>query len=266
MPTLTGYTDMAPCPRVDVLIDAAEVDPSAVTLTIFQSSAEGEFAVRDGSDLTAAGGAFVTDYEAPLGVEVTYFARQYSADGDLIGLTASASTTLVYSSGVAVISDPLAPLGAVQVTCERSFGSSLVPAREISTYRVGRNTVALMGEQGGFRGIPMPVVTFTSESADALEDLIAEGRLLVRTAPPMRLPRLLNIAVSSCAQEPLDFHVGGETVRWPLVGEQIARSELAVLEPVVTWQEYIDAFVTWQDMIDVYPTWLDAISNPPTGA
>ena len=266
MPTLTGYTTMDPSPRVDVLIGAGEVSGSASTLTVFQSSVAGEFEVRGGSGLPAAGGAFVVDYEAPLGVEVTYFARQYAADGTLIGPTGTAAITLTFPAGMAVFSDPLAPRSAVQVQCLRGFAEELTPARRSSTYRVGRETITLMDQVSGFTGISLPVATFTSVDADALEALLDEGRVLVRTAPPMRVPRVLHVGVAAATQRALDFHNGGETVTWSMSGEQIAPSQVGIIVAPVTWQRYVNAFVTWQDMINAYPTWLDAIRNPPAEA
>jgi hypothetical protein len=60
-----------------------------------------------------------------------------------------------------------------------------------------------------------------------------------------------------------DVQWGGGWVLFDLKGDEIDATTLDILVPVVTWQDYIDAFPTWADMEAAYSTWFDAMKNPP---
>ena len=266
MPTLTAYSDFAPQPRVKVEIPAAELDPSASTLTVIQVSDIGEIEVRDGIDKPAAGGVVVTDFEVPWGRVVTYQARQYDAVGAFIGVTASADVTVNVELGVVCFSDPFSPARAVAVRAGRSFAGELVEPREVQRYQVGRSSIALMSELMPLTGVPLNVVTLTDAEAAQLRDVLQQGLVLVRSMPQLGLPGLLFVSVGGVPRRLVGHPSGRQERVWPLVGDEVRRPLLATIEPAVTWQRYVDAFVTWQDMIDAYPTWFDAISNPPPEA
>lgn len=263
MPTLTAYATMDPQPRVQVAFDEAELDPATVTISVLQISDAGEVVVRDADRRSALGGFVVVDYEVPLGLLVTYQAREFDVNGAVVGLTDSASVTVSIPVGMVVVSDPLASGRAVLVQAAQGFLSEISASRPLTRYQVGRSTVALMGELRLPTGIPLPVVTFDDASSDALYEILAEGSALFRMMPAMGIRRPLYVSVGSVGQVFVGFPAGASVTTWPVVADEISRTDLDTILPAVTWQRYVDAFDTWQDMIDVYTTWLDAITDPP---
>lgn len=265
--TVVGYSDMDPSPRATILIDAVDVDPSAVTLDVFQLFGGVERVVRGARGLAAAGGVFVTDYEIPLGVEVTYQARQYDAAGAVIGLTDSAVVQVDVDPAYVVLQDPFAPRRAMLVEGTGSFAGQVGRSRSSSLYQVGRDTVALTDVLSKVRGVSLSFSTRSVAEADEFYALLEYAPLLVRTMPNIvRIPALFYCNVPGFVEVPMDVQWGGGWVRWDVSADEVSRPELTVLEAPVTWQSYVDAFVTWADMAAEYSTWLDAVTNPPAEA
>lgn len=265
--TVTTFDDMAPVPRATILIEASGISPSASSVDVLQISDGIERVVRDASKISAVGGVFVTDYEIPVGVSVTYQAREFDSVGVPIGLTASVAVLLDGDGSLVVLQDMLAPATAVRVHANGSFASQLPRSRPSRIYETGRTTIALTGQLSLVRGAPLSVMTETDEEARALLALLERTPLLIRSrAGATRLPPLFYCDVSSIVEAPVDVQWGGSLIRWELSADEVSRTLLATIEAAVTWQRYIDAYPTWQDMIDAYPTWFDAISNPPPEA
>lgn len=267
MPTLTGFSDMAPSPRVRVSFAAAELSASVATVSVVQISSAGEFPVRGATGINAAGGAVVIDYEAPLGVPVSYRAEQFDAAGVSLGLTASASVQLNISPGDVIVQDFLAPKKAVRVDAHSSFGGEVRTSRTATRYRAGGNTLVLMGEVGLAEQVPLTVNTRTLAAADTLESVLAEGTVLIRSMPGvLRIPQLLYCAIPEVSQVPMDVQWGGEWVRWDLVGDEVSRPTMSVVEPVFTYDLYRGTYATYAAAKAAYPTYLAAKSNPPAVA
>jgi hypothetical protein len=268
MPTLTPHEDMSPSPRVDIVFDAGELDVATDTISVYQISAAGQIDVRDATGVSASGGFAVTDFEVPLGVEVTYQAQQYDVSGAVIGLTDSASTQVDVAEGWAVFSDPLAPNNAILLQCEPRFANRLVRRRDQRIYRVGFQTIALQGELGLLSGVPLRVYTTTSDEADDLETILYEGTSLVRTMPAMPLPRLFYAAFQEIPVDPFEAPFGGSWSVFELEGEQVSRPSLGTLVPAVTYGVFVDYYTgaTYGDTLTDYTTYLDSIINAPAEA
>ena len=217
--TVTPHTDMDPSPRVDVLIDDADLNGSTVTITVHQISAAGDIEVRDMVRVASVGDFAGTDYEPPLGVAITYRVQQFDVDGVELGYVLNLATQVDIADGYAVLSDPLAPGTAVMVEAHTDFGSVLRRTRPTRTYRAGTRTVALMGLQGLLEDVPLRCQTKTLEDADLLEDVIASGQFLVRLMPSGgRLPLIFHVVAESPAQIPVDVQYGGEWIQWDIIG------------------------------------------------
>lgn len=256
---VTGFVDVLG-PRIKIEINGV---PAGYTLTLYRIYGNIESIVRDAERAFAGGGYTETDYEAPVGVPVTYRAELFDEFGVSQGFTPSATTTLVGPVGVAWFSDPLDPANVVGVDMHGRFGSRLVRTRNTNDYQIGDRVVSLLGARGLLRGIPLWVHTDTIEQADALERVLAATNVLVRTMPIVRIPRALYVSVSAPEEVPQNVARGGEWIIWELVGNEISSPNLDIVVPVVTWQTYMDTFPTWNDFNAAYLTWNDAIRNPP---
>lgn len=256
------YGDSLP-PRVDIYMDSAFLHPDVSTVVIEQSSSAGTFDVR-GGPIPASSGAFVTDYEPPLGVTITYRARQYDEDGVALGLSGAIAAEMGdFPDGYVILQDPLGPRFWVQLRAEFRFADSLNHRRDRQIYRRGDATVALMGERGLLEDVVLNVFTESSEDEAALNSALESGYVLVRSLPSMPVPQLLHVVVAEASQVPADYRHGGTFSTWLITGSEVTRSVLAVLDSPVTWARFKAAFATWADMKAAYTTWLEAKRNPP---
>lgn len=263
MTTVTPFADMSPSPRMDVLLGAGEVLAGAVTATVLQISSAGQQPVREADRAPVSGGLFVTDFEPPIGIEVSYRVEQFNAAGASLGITDAVGAQVEIPRGMVVIQDPLAPRNAVMIPAEATFANELNRSRDVQLYRRGVDTIALMGEVGLYEAVPLTVVTRTDEETAALREILAEGDVLVRSMPSMPLPRLLYVVVDAEVTVPHDARAGGEHVVWPLKGDQVSRPEFDIVGGVVTYAQFNAAFATYAAAKAVYATYLDAKRNPP---
>lgn len=267
MPTLTAHEGMDPQPRVDVLFDVSEFDPSVDLVTVYQISADGTRAVRDAILESGVGGFAVTDYEVPPGISVAYRAQQFDADGLELGYTDSASVTVGgVPAGWAVFSDPLAPSRAVLVRFEMGAMSALSNSRQSQTYRVGTDTITLKGELSLLENVPIRVFTETDAAAVSLFQILAEGDVLIRTISPVPLPRAFYASFATLPREPFDAHEGGEWKQWNLTATEVSRTVLGALIPDVTYERYNDFFATYTAFNAAKATYLEHIAEPPPEA
>lgn len=267
MPTLTGHTDDGPTPRADVLIPSGEISGSATTASVLQISSAGQNVVRGAERIPTAGGLFVTDFEVPLGIPVTYQATLYNSSGTSIGLTTPGTVQVNIDPDEIVVQDFLAPAKSVRVDADMTFGSQIRSVRPSQRYVSGTDTIVLQGEPGLAQQIPLRMNTRTLAAADMLASILTEGSALIRSMPGgTRLPQLLYVSISEMSQVPVDVEWGGQWVAWDLVGDQITRPSLYILDAVWDWALYKAAYPTWAAAKAAYPTWLAAKMNPPAVA
>lgn len=266
MPTVTPLVDDAPTPRATITFSAAELAPTVSTLSVVEISEAGEIPVRNGSLINGVGGAVLTDYEVPLGVPVTYQAEQFDAAGVSLGLTSSATTTVSIPAGWVVISDPFAPRQAIRARAEVMFAESLSYSRDVKLYRRGTETVALMGQLGLLEDVNLRVLTESDADVAMMMSVLSGGNVLIRSMPPVPLPRVLHAVVGKPRRVPLDARLGGAYSVWDISGVEVSRPSMSVVEAVSSWGLYKSAYPTWADAKAAYTTWLDAKSNPPAEA
>lgn len=265
--SVTPFSGMDPSPRVDVFVDGADLTGSTASVTVWQISSAGEFPVRNAERRPSSGGFFVTDYEVPLGVPVSYRVQEFDAGGAEIQFALNLDTQVDVADGYAVIQDPLVPNNAVLVEAHVDFGGVLVKRRAARTYRAGNDTVALLGQQGLLEDVPLRCQTRSIADADVLEAILDETQFLVRLMPSGgRLPSVLHVVVPDVVQVPVDVQYGGSWIQWDLQGSQVARTELDIIVPVVSYQRYVDAFASYAEFNAAYSTYLSAIASPPPEA
>jgi hypothetical protein len=193
---------------------------------------------------------------------VSYVAEAFDASGVSLGtVTPLTGTITAPDPRVVWISDPTNPNLTVSATAEIGFAAGQSRKRAVQTYQVGDRVVALLGQMGKLSSIPLRLMSLTAAATASLDTLLRQTAILIRTAPPMRLPRLLYVVIPTITEDPLGWD--GAVSLWDLSGDEIDATTLDILIPVVTWQDYIDAFATWADMEAAYSTWFDAMKNPP---
>lgn len=267
--TVTPYADMAPSPRVDLFVDAADLNPATETITVHEISAAGDVEVRNMRRVSALGGFAGTDYWVPLGVPVTYKVQQFDASGGELGYVLELTTQVNIGDGYAVLSDPLVPGNAVMVEAHVEFGGELRRSRPARVYRAGYQTRALMGLRGLLEDVPLRCQTKSLSDADALEDVLSGSGFLVRLMPSGgRLPLLMHVVVPDPVQVPVDVQYGGEWIRWELTGQEISRPEIDILVAVISYgrfEAYMNTLTdnSYAKAAELWSTYLDAMLNPP---
>ena len=266
--TVTPHEDMDPSPRVDVFIDAADLDGDTVTITVHQISVAGDIEVRNMRDVSALGGFADTDYAVPLGVPITYRVQQFDAAGVELGYVLSLTTQVDGDARYAIFSDPLVPGDAVRVRMERDFADTLTRSRPSRIYRAGYQTRALMGLQSLLEDVRLRCWTDTAEDRDAFWDIVSRSSILVRIMPNSPLPLLFHAVIPDVNQVPFDYHAGGTTDVWDIKGQQISRPEIDILVAVINYGRFADYMDSLSDnsyghAATIWSTYLDAMRNPP---
>jgi hypothetical protein len=263
--TSISYTDDPTV--VHLVYTAADLAATVSTVTVYRVY-EGSVAtpVRSGVSLFAAGGFVVDDHEVPVGVEVSYTVRQFSSTGAELGYTPSVSITIpVDGPEVAYLSDPLDATRSVRVILSTTAASSPSAPIPGTLHRVGMRTVALVGQRGLLESLNMDFYTTTIEDRDTVLGLIGAtgGLLLIRTAPPVPVPRLLYVWAANAVPTGFDLRYGDEGTSWANTVQEVSPTMGPLSAYTITWQTYIDAFPTWADFNAAYSSWFAAIQNPP---
>jgi hypothetical protein len=263
-PILTPHGDRDPGPRVNIFFDTLHT--AAVEVTVIAISEDGTIPVRNATKEFAVGGFSIVDYAPPIGVPVTYKAEQFDTDGVSVGFTESADTIIDGDPLTVWISDPLDPLSQVPVHADAEFGAKLSRTRQMRLVNLGDTTIALMGSMGLLEDVSLRCSTESLTDAAMLDRILMRTIVLVRSAPPHRIPRLLNVAIGQPNRSVWEAQYGSLFTGWDLSGAEVTRTDFDIIVPVVTWQAYIDAFPTWALFNAAYANWLDAIDNPPREA
>jgi hypothetical protein len=135
-------------------------------------------------------------------------------------------------------------------------------------FQVGLRTVALVSKQSLVTGLNMDFFTYTTADRKKVQDLLGRtgGLILIRTPPPMMVPRQLYCWASNASPAEFNLAAGVEKVRWSNQVSEISAPVGNLFVTTVTYQTYIDAFpgATYGDVMAVYTsTYFDAMKNPP---
>jgi hypothetical protein len=114
----------------------------------------------------------------------------------------------------------------------------------------------------------MDFFTYTEADRKAVQTLLSRtgGLILIRTPPPMMVPRQLYCWASNPSPAEYNLAGGVQKVRWSNQVSEISAPEGQLFVTTVTYQTYIDAFptATYGDVMAVYTsTYFDAMKNPP---
>ncbi|HEY2644843.1 MAG TPA: hypothetical protein VGI56_13895 [Galbitalea sp.] len=194
-PTLTGYNDSNPCPRV--LVNFTTVAAGTQFINVYRVSEGRQFQVRGGLNLFASGGVAFYDYECPFGTSVTYRAEQFNSGGASLGFTDATAITLAVTTSW--IHQPLQPTLAVPVRILINSANQISrPSPGATTWTEGGTVgTTIGGQRRGITGMSLNIrMANTSDSSEFLGmfgSYIADfpSVLCIRTPPPLRIPRLL---------------------------------------------------------------------------
>lgn len=265
-PVLTLKSD--PVEGVEVYFDSLHVDVERITVWRI---ADGERQAVSGALKALAAGAFVvTDWHVPFGVASTYVGEVFDdAGASVIG----AQSTITVESDVVRFQDASDPTSnvVVELRLPSLFPVSRAPVnRQVWVAGLPRPFNQYWGP-GAIERLPLVTWTESDPDAVAMQGINSWMQVLVRTPPSfVTLPRLLFAAVRSFDHEYLVNVQNGAAITWALTVDEVQPLSAAIFRPLVTWQDWMDAFpaadFTWADVMAVYGAgrWIDAIRNPPS--
>lgn len=256
-----------------VKLDLTELRPGTASLTMYRSfdGFDGrtvDMTVRSAIRKYAVGAFTGTDSEIPTGVPVSYWAEMFDDAGTPLGTTERTTVTFpVTDINEAWLSDPLDETSGIRVWLLDGTAKELSRPTSGTRYQVGFRTVVLAGTTGLLTDAPVPFLTDSIEDREAVYRLIGDtgGLILIRTAPPAMLPRLLYCWASDPRPTGYRQWNGYDLTSWANPVNEVSPIEGDVAVPRVPWQVYMDAFPRWSDAMAAYSTWFDAKRNPPGG-
>lgn len=249
-------------PSAHLVWEAADLPTGTHTIKVTRTADE-TYVVRGGSALFAEGGAVLDDFEIPLGVDFTYTAEAFDEDGTSLGTLDPITGHVDADDGKAWISDPTDPSSAVQVDLRSDFGETYEWDRAIQTYQVGDRLVSLLGAMGKLTNINLALQTKDADTRSSLLALLKRTIVLFRVPPPTEVPRLLYVVVAKVQKQDINVQYGRQLTQWPITGDEIDATTLDIVIPIVTYQDFMDAFPLYSDAMAAYSTYFDAIKNPP---
>lgn len=194
-PTLTAFVDANPCPRV--LVNFATVAAGTVTINVYRVSEGRQFQVRGGVALFATGGVAFFDFECPFGTSCSYRAEQFNNIGASLGFTDATSITL--NSTTSWITQPLQPTYAVPVKVLLNSANQISRPSPGGTVWMENSTVGttIGGQRHGVTGMSLNIKMANTSDSDEFLNIFGNyiqdfpSVILIRTPPPLRIPRLL---------------------------------------------------------------------------
>ncbi|MEV6548014.1 hypothetical protein AB0M57_04800 [Streptomyces sp. NPDC051597] len=219
------------------------------------------------AQLLAATELIVVDYEAPLGMDVYYYAETRDSTGALVEFRTTDPVSLAPGSvQYGWLKDPGYPARNIHVMIAK--GPDWQRPIEQTAYRVRgrRNAVVHSDVRGGLQG-DLVVYTLSDEERADLHWLLDSGSVLLwQAAPGMGVVDMyVNVGQVS---ETRGGGIASEEIRiWTL---PLTQADMPVSVGVAgsagrTWQDILTEQSTWQDILDKYATWEDVLFNRPKG-
>lgn len=241
-PTLTEKT--SPGPGVEVYFPTLDV--AGATITVWKVADGMREEVRGAKRATVSGDFTITDWEVPFGVVVTYVGELFDVSGASV---LGASSAIQVDRDDTYISNPVDPEQVYVVNMEAATFAQI--SRQRNTQQVFVMGVQRPFEQnwglGGIVGLPFTLWTDTVSDSSNIDILLQSSPLLIRTPPRFStLPRSLSASIKEPAQAPFDWRSNGTTIVWTLTVDEVQPIAKAIIRPLITWQDWEDAFPTEQ--------------------
>jgi hypothetical protein len=209
----------------------------------------------------------IEDYEAPLGVPVTYAVEIYTAAGVLSNTRSAGPVTIdVGDPNTVWLKDPGQPQRNMRVLVERAPDWSR-PIQQ-STFQVKgrRNAVVLSGRRGGLEG-DLSIWTRSDDERAALHWLLDTGDVLLwQAAPGMGVDDMyVNVGAAD------EGRVSGyapelwRTWKLPLTQADMPTATGVGGSAGRTWQDVLSSFATGTDVLAAYETGEDLLLDQRRG-
>lgn len=269
--TAEGFTDYAPCPRVVLTITGLGASPSVVS--VWRLSDGGRASVSGARRIPVTDAAFVTDFYAPFGRNITYEVEVLSGP---TGASRTQSNVARVDAAEGCIMDPLMPVSSIPIAGTggavylrgRSLSSVDMQA-DIQTFQIMGATepMALFGQRQAARGLDTSVSVRTAEQNRNLLDLVKRtSNLLFRPLPSwgVELPGVMFLANANAVMQPVTTPFGGDLTWWDLKSDVVSAPTIKPLTGSTTFGDVAMFYGTFQAKHDAVVAAASAAGEQPT--
>ncbi|MFJ3950332.1 hypothetical protein ACIPXV_09705 [Streptomyces libani] len=209
----------------------------------------------------------IEDYEAPLGVPVTYAVEIYTAAGVLSATRAAGPVTIDPGDpNEAWLKDPGQPQRNLKVLVERAPDWSRPIQQSAYQVKGRRNAVVLSGLRGGLEG-DLSVWTRSDDERAALHWILDTGDVLLWQAAPGMGVADMYVNVGSVDEARVSGYAPELWRTWklPLTQADMPTSTGVGGSAGRTWQDVLSSFATGTDVLAAYETGEDMLLDHRRG-
>lgn len=263
--TLVG-TDDDGVTAPQVTVSAAEVLPGTATMTLHRIAA-GQDQIVPGVDRVPAASGFVRIDPFPaLGVPNEYRAEMFDDAGNSLGQTDTATIVLAGTPiDAAWFQSPHDPRVSVRVQLLASAGSKLEEQFNGQVHQIGDRRILIASGGTGLDDLDMSFWTkdITQYRAALAVLKHAKGAVVIRTPPPMEVPRVLYLWVPRPRRFEVNLPGGNESFDWQVTGTEVSPPSSVVIAAIVTYARYASFYGTYRAFRAAFPTYRGHALNPP---
>lgn len=217
-------------------------------------------AVRGMNLQPLSGGVFLGwDYEAPIGVQVTYLASLYAAADTVNPLAVSNAAVLTYTSAYSWLKDPFEPIRNMAVTIG-DMSQYTYDSRTGVHQVMGRPAPITVGEVRSASADTVTILTSTQNDRDRFHYITASGHPLLLQSTQQSGIGNMYIAVLRVTETRL-VKTGSRTERAWAVDYQEVDMPAGDAGAFVTYQDLLNQYNTYQDVDNVFDSYFNLFEN-----
>ncbi|MGW7657789.1 hypothetical protein ACWGJ7_38875, partial [Streptomyces tendae] len=209
----------------------------------------------------------VEDYEAPLGVAVSYYIETLAPGSQTPGYQGTDTVTLnPGDANEAWLKDPGQPQRNLKVLVAKAPDWQRSIEQAELRVRGRRNSVILSDVRGGLEG-ELAIWTRSDDERDALHWILDSGNVLLWQSVPGMGVSDMYVAVGQTTEARVTGYAPEPWRAWTLPLRQVDMPTTTGVAGSAgrTWQDILTQFATWQDVLDAYATWEDVLFDRRIG-
>ncbi|MGW4076027.1 hypothetical protein ACWELB_21360 [Streptomyces asiaticus] len=209
----------------------------------------------------------VEDYEAPLGVAVSYYIETLTPGSQTPGYQGTDAVTLdPGDANEAWLKDPGQPQRNLKVLVAKAPDWQRNIEQAELRVRGRRNSVILSDVRGGLEG-ELAIWTRSDDERDALHWLLDSGNVLLWQSVPGMGVADMYVTVGQITEARVTGYAPEPWRAWTLPLRQVDMPTTTGVAGSAgrTWQDVLTQFATWQDVLDAYATWEDVLLDRRIG-
>ncbi|WP_405536859.1 hypothetical protein [Streptomyces antimycoticus] len=209
----------------------------------------------------------VEDYEAPLGVAVSYYIESLTPGSQTPEYQNTVTTTLASGDrNECWLKDPGQPQRNLKVLVAKAPDWQRSIEQAEMRVRGRRNSVILSDVRGGLEG-DLSIWTRSDDERDALHWLLDSGNVLLWQSVPGMGVSDMYVAVGQITEARVTGYAPEPWRVWTLPLRQVDMPTTTGVAGSAgrTWQDVLTQFATWQDVLNAYATWEDVLFDHRIG-